>query len=64
MCRQLEDAADGAVPGWQDYLTAAAQDSYDARPGTFGDLLAGSAVTAIGPTIQRYLTEDLAGTPD
>lgn len=51
VCRQLEDADDGAVPGWQDYLTAAGDDSYDARPGTFGDLLADSdrAVVAIGP---------------
>lgn len=50
-CRQLEDAVDGAVPGWQDYLTAAGEDSYDARPGTFGDLLADSsrAVVAVGP---------------
>ncbi len=51
VCRHLEDVADGAVPGWSDYLTAAADASYDARPGTLGDLLstAGLAAAGVGP---------------
>ncbi|MBD8062840.1 hypothetical protein [Oceanitalea stevensii] len=51
VCRRLEDAADGVVPGWPDYLSAAADASYDARPGTLGDLLSGAGVAAaaVGP---------------
>lgn len=50
-CRLLEDPAAGAVPGWSDYLDAAAEASYDARPGQLGDLLttAGVPATGIGP---------------
>ncbi len=50
-CRLLEDPDDGAVPGWSDYLSAAADASYDARPGTLGELLAGAGVPAlaVGP---------------
>ncbi len=51
VCRLLEDADDGAVPGWSDFLAAAADASYDARPGTFGELLtsAGTPAVAVGP---------------
>lgn len=49
VCRLLEDPVDGVVPGWSDYLAAAAEDSYDARPGTFGSLLAGAPALAVGP---------------
>ncbi|MBU4215916.1 MAG: hypothetical protein KJ792_14845 [Actinobacteria bacterium] len=50
-CRPLTGpTADGAVPGWADYLTAAADDGYDARPGLLGDRVAGAglAVRSIG----------------
>ena len=50
-CRMLEDPTDGVVPGWSDYLAAASEASYDARPGLFGDVLTERGVTAaaIGP---------------
>lgn len=50
-CRLLTDPQDGTVPGWSDYLAAAADASYDARLGLLGDTLAtsGHAATAIGP---------------
>ncbi len=49
VCRLLEDPVDGTVPGWPDYLAAAADDSYDARPGTFATLLDGAPALAVGP---------------
>jgi len=51
-CRTLrEPGADGSTPGWADYLEAADQQSYDARPGLLGQVLAdsGTAATGIGP---------------
>src|SRR5699024_1959611 len=51
VCRLLMDPADGVVPGWEDYLAAAADASYDATPGTFGELLdeADVSAAAVGP---------------
>lgn len=51
-CRALEDpAADGAIPGWEDYRDAADAASFDARLGTLGEALGSAevAATAIGP---------------
>lgn len=51
-CRTLrEPGTDGLVPGWGDYLEAADQQSYDARPGLLGEVLAehGTTATGIGP---------------
>lgn len=51
-CRALRDPGEsGEVPGWQDYRAAAAAESYGARPGMLGDLLArtGTTATGIGP---------------
>lgn len=51
-CRDLQAAGDdGVVPGWQDYLDAAAAASYDATPGLLGDLVTARGVPslAIGP---------------
>ncbi|MCC2319658.1 hypothetical protein [Cellulomonas xiejunii] len=51
-CRLLRDPGEsGEVPGWDDYLAAARSESYGARPGMLGDLLArtGTTVTGIGP---------------
>jgi len=48
VCRLLQDPDDGAVPAWQDYLAAAEEASYDARPGTLGKLLTDSDVPAAG----------------
>ncbi|MEO7420942.1 MAG: hypothetical protein ABIU87_00930 [Ornithinibacter sp.] len=51
-CREPQVVgADGAVPHWEDYLTAADADSYGAVPGTLGSSLldAGSCVGAVGP---------------
>lgn len=48
-CRLLRTPVPGhPVPGWQDYLDAAAQGNYAARPGMFGDLLAREQRTAVG----------------
>ncbi|MGC0144084.1 MULTISPECIES: hypothetical protein [unclassified Pseudactinotalea] len=48
-CRILtEPGEDGVVPGWQDYLDSAAELSYRARPGTFGQALADQQITATG----------------
>lgn len=47
-CRTLREPQDGVVPGWQDYLDAAAQQQYDAQPGLLGDLLAEQGITATG----------------
>lgn len=51
-CRTLRGpAADGVVPGWTDYVDAAANESYGAEPGMLGDVLsaAGTPVTGLGP---------------
>jgi len=51
-CRTLRDPGEsGEVPGWDDYLAGARSESYGARPGMLGDLLArtGTTVTGIGP---------------
>jgi len=51
-CRTLRTPAEGAaVPGWDDYLVAAADQPYGARPGLLGEALAaaGVAATGIGP---------------
>jgi len=51
-CRRLESVGeDGAVPAWQTYLGAAANDGYDATPGLLGDLLvsSGTPSLAVGP---------------
>ncbi|WP_309134014.1 hypothetical protein [Cellulomonas sp.] len=51
-CRTLREPGEaGEVPGWQDYLTAAGAESYGARPGMLGDVLAaaGTPVVGIGP---------------
>ncbi|UNX55142.1 hypothetical protein MF406_02305 [Georgenia sp. TF02-10] len=47
-CRALREAgSDGAVPGWSDYLDAAAEASYDAQPGLLGDRLADAGMPAV-----------------
>ncbi|MFH5821044.1 hypothetical protein [Georgenia sp. AZ-5] len=47
-CRELRDAQeDGTVPGWQDYLDAAEEASYDATPGLLGDAVAEAGVPAV-----------------
>lgn len=64
-CRTLrEPGTDGVTPGWTDYLEAADQQSYDARPGLLGEVLAerGTTVTGIGPGAAIALA-DAAGTP-
>ncbi len=51
-CRKLfSPGADGVVPGWPDYLEAAAAGSYDAVPGLLGEQLRarGSSVLGLGP---------------
>lgn len=51
-CREpAQIGADGTVPRWEDYVAAAATDSYGARPGVLGSSLvdAVSCVSAIGP---------------
>jgi len=51
-CRALRDPGEsGQVPGWDDYLAAAAAESYGARPGMLGDLLVrtGTTATGVGP---------------
>ena len=64
-CRSLREPATGAdVPGWADYTTAAADDSYSAHPGLLGDALVagGATVTGIGPGAAIALA-DTTGTP-
>lgn len=64
-CRTLRDPlADGAVPGWQDYLDATAASPYDSRPGLLGDTVAaaGVPVTGVGPGAAIALS-DAAGSP-
>lgn len=51
-CRTLRDPGEsGEVPGWDDYVASAAAESYGARPGMLGDLLAatGTDATGFGP---------------
>ena len=51
-CRTLRDPlANGATPGWADYVQATDDSSYDSRLGLLGDTLttAGVPVTGIGP---------------
>ncbi|QGQ18173.1 hypothetical protein GC089_01435 [Cellulomonas sp. JZ18] len=48
-CRTLRDPGEaGTVPGWDDYLAAAAGESYGARPGTLGRVLAAAGTPAVG----------------
>ena len=48
-CRTLQvPGTDATVPGWGDYLTAAADSGYDARLGLLGDSLATAGVHAAG----------------
>lgn len=48
-CRTLRDPlANGAVPGWQDYLDATDASPYDSRLGLLGDTVAAAGVTATG----------------
>ena len=52
VCRlMVQPADDGRVPAWQDYRAAADDASYDARPGTFGELVtsSGTEAVAVGP---------------
>ncbi len=51
-CRAVQEpGADGRVPGWSDYLSAADSQSWSARPGLLGQVLAeaGTVATGIGP---------------
>lgn len=51
-CRALlSPGPDGVVPGWSDFLQAAADGPYDAVPGLLGSTLAGAGLTtaALGP---------------
>ncbi|MFC8191644.1 hypothetical protein ACFUMH_08275 [Cellulomonas sp. NPDC057328] len=51
-CRSLRGPGEaGGVPGWDDYLSAAEAESYGARPGTLGRVVAeaGAAAVGIGP---------------
>lgn len=49
-CRTLRDVfVDGdPVPGWDDYVRAAEEQPYAARPGLLGELLAAAEVPAVG----------------
>ncbi len=48
-CRSLRDPGEsGTVPGWADYLAAADAESYGARPGTLGRVVAEAGATAVG----------------
>lgn len=63
-CRTLrEPGADGAVPGWTDYLEAADAETYRAEPGMLGDTLAEAnvPVSGFGPGAAIALA-DSAGT--
>lgn len=51
-CRSLREPGEpGGVPGWEDYLAAAGAESYGARPGMLGEVLAaaGTPVVGVGP---------------
>lgn len=48
-CRTLRDPlANGATPGWADYVQATGESSYDSRLGLLGDTVAAAGVTATG----------------
>lgn len=48
-CRRLHSpGADGVVPGWSDYVRAAAEGSYDAVPGLLGAELASRGLRTLG----------------
>lgn len=48
-CRTLlQPVAGGVVPGWDDYVTAAAEATYGARLGTLGGAVAETGVAAVG----------------
>ncbi|QCB92409.1 hypothetical protein [Cellulomonas shaoxiangyii] len=48
-CRSLRaPGEDGTVPGWDDFLASANAESYGARPGTLGRILAEAGATAVG----------------
>ena len=49
-CRTLRQPAPdgGPVPGWDDYVAAADQQSFNARPGLLGDVLAEHEVPVVG----------------
>jgi len=47
-CRELGPPVDGEVPGWDDYVEAAHRASYQAVPGTLGEVVAEAQVTALG----------------
>lgn len=48
-CRTLRDPlANGATPGWADYVQATDDSSYDSRLGLLGDTVAAAGVTATG----------------
>lgn len=64
-CRTLRDPlANGAVPGWSDYVRATDASSYDSRLGLLGETLAtaGVPVTGIGPGAAIALA-DPSGVP-
>ncbi|WP_263120559.1 hypothetical protein [Cellulomonas fimi] len=64
-CRTLRDPLpDGAVPGWDDYVTATEASGYDSRLGLLGDTVATAGLTAtgIGPGAAIALA-DADGTP-
>jgi hypothetical protein len=50
-CAPLPAVTNGAVPGWDGYLKAAAATKFDSRLGTLGDQLAssGQCIQAVGP---------------
>lgn len=48
-CRTLRDiGADAPVPGWDDYVAAAREQPYGARPGLLGERLAAEGVAPVG----------------
>jgi hypothetical protein len=50
-CPKVPTVDSGVVPGWNDYVRAAAAKRFDARPGLLGEELAtqGTCVQAVGP---------------
>ena len=50
-CPPIPAVESGFVPGWNDYVRAAAAKKFDSRPGLFGEHLAsnGTCVQAVGP---------------
>ncbi|TDE91519.1 hypothetical protein EXU48_15300 [Occultella glacieicola] len=66
-CRDLlEVGQEGAVPGWLDYTTAAAEENFDARLGLLGDAVAstGTPATSIGPGAAIALADSTGHTQD